>query len=131
MPKLDSIIKDVVGGNTLLIMRVLQKIPAGEHLTDAWFTIKKRKDDDDTSSVIDKAITTTPSDVGQITDDGTTTPGQGAVKFFLTEADTLKLKENQKWYFSIKFKTDGSPNTINTPELGIITVKDPVRVSST
>lgn len=128
MPTLESRIENIIAGDDKKIIRTITLVPAGRTLLEAWFTVKEDAEDVDTEAIIQKDIST--SDVpgtGQITDDGA--DGTGAVRFDLTDADTLLMDPTRDYDFDIQVELDD--NDLQTPELGKIRTRRGVTKATT
>ena len=118
MPDFSGTIKDFVAGDNLKITRTITNVPSADTLTKAWFTVKLRKEDSDADAVIQKEITTSDvSGTGHITDDATGDT-EGAVRFDLEQADTVKLSGGAIYRYDIQVLT--SAGAVYTPEIGKI-----------
>lgn len=117
---LNGLISNVVQGDSIDIVRQIDTLPAS--ISKAWLTIKATQaSTSDTAAIVQKTITTSAViGTGQITDDGTT-DGVAAVRFELTNADTVLLVNETTYYYDIQVLT--STGKIYTPEIGRIKLR--------
>lgn len=91
-----------------------QAVPATVDVTDilpdvlskAWFTVKRRRVDTDEQAVIQKTITSSLTDQGQIDNVGATDV-DGSLFFLLTPDDSNALDANILYYYDIKVLSSG------------------------
>lgn len=114
MPNLAAIIDGFVKGDDLDIIRTISNIPATQIIDDAFLTVRSTN----LNTVIFKKHITAVDvpGTGQITDTGG--DGEGAVKFQLTNADTVLLVVGTLFPYDIEIITDAGKRY--TPEVGTI-----------
>lgn len=110
---------NIVQGDNVDITRTIDTLPAS--ITKAWFTVRNsqyKSATSDTDVIFQKAITSVNvPGTGVITDDGTG-DGVAAVRFELTNANTVLLVNENTYYYDIQVLT--STGKIYTPEIGLI-----------
>jgi hypothetical protein len=116
MPNLSDVIDNYVAGDDLCIIREVTGIPAGNALTDAWFTVRDLEDFGGSTIIVQLTITTAQTSAGQITDDGAG-DGIATVRFDLTGAQTRTIGI-EGYPFDIQIKLDDA--RITTPVAGTI-----------
>ena len=114
MANLDEKIINVVSGDDFQVVRTIDNISVGQHLIEAWFTIKENKWDAD--YIFQKHITTIEAaNQGVISDTGDTDQIAN-LQFNLIPANTLLLIPFYEYVYDIQVKTN--VGYIYTPELG-------------
>lgn len=117
MPDYAGIITNFVAGDHIDIERTITTLPSGQIISNAWFTVKNKRNDLDIDALIQKEITTIlTSGTGWIEDTGTDTIG--LIHFFLTPDDTMILTAFAEYHYDIQIKTNAG--MIYTPEIGTI-----------
>lgn len=113
-------IEDMVAGASWTLRRSIVNVPAGQLITEAWFTVKEDVDDLDADALIQKHVTiANVAGTGQVEDQGIS--GTGIVRFDLLHTETALLNENIDYEYDIKVKTD--LGTRDHPEIGVVRVK--------
>ena len=104
-------IRDIPKGDGYPIRRTFTGLTIGSPVTKAWLTVKHDPGDAD-PGVLQKIVTTAyVVGQGHIEDDGALT-GTAVVRFDLTPADTILLKDNPYYdYFDIQLLVAGLPVT--------------------
>ena len=126
MSTLTGTITGYVVGDNLKVRRTVTDLP--DAIAAAWLTVKQHLRQDDDDAVLGKTITT--DDVpgtGQITDAGGVGV-DGALRFDLTQDDTLALG-SREWVYDIQIKLDDG--TVFTPEIGTLELTSDVTRSTT
>lgn len=126
MSTLTGTISGYVVGDNLEVRRTVTDLPDG--IVVAWLTVKQHARKDDDAAALSKTITT--SDVpgtGQITIAGGVGVA-GALRFDLTQDDTLALG-SRTWVYDIQIKLDDG--TVFTPEIGTLELTSDVTRSTT
>lgn len=98
----ETFIGDFGVNDDAAIERSVEGIPSGRTLKDAWLTVKTLPTDTDAAAILQKAITTTPTANGQVSDTGG--DGVGSVRFLLTPANTALLSDVK--YYDIQVALD-------------------------
>lgn len=119
-------LKDIVIGDDRRISRVYATLPTGYTISKAWLTIKKRQTDADVDALIQKTITASLTDAGQITD-ASTASGSIALYFDLDTTDTDGMPTRKPCHYDIQIKT--SDGDIHTLEMGTVTFVQGITVS--
>jgi hypothetical protein len=102
--KVGTKIRNRTAGDNWTIRRNVVRIPTGQTIVKAWFTVKLKLQDDD-PGILQKIITSVnQAGVGQIEDAGGS--GTAIVRFDLTPADTVLFAPWQTYYYDIQVKTN-------------------------
>jgi hypothetical protein len=120
-------IKNFICGDSLRIERTLLGIPSGTTISKAYLTIKTTATDVDASAIVQLSITSTSTASGQITDTGA--DGTGAVRFTLSNTQTLLLTPDTPYYFDVQ--TILSDGGIYTPCKGTIEGLQQITIATT
>lgn len=126
MSTLTGTISGYVVGDNLEIRRTVTDLP--DAIASAWITIKQHRRQTDEDAILGKTIST--ADVpgtGQITIAGGVGI-DGALRFDLTQDDTLALG-SRSWIYDIQIKLDDG--TVFTPEIGTLELTSDVTRSTT
>lgn len=107
-------ITDFVAGDDLTISRIVNAIPAGITIAEAWFTVKRSFADTDLQAIIQKHITTVSQTNIGVIDDNAAGDTIGHLYFYLTAAETALLTPLSEYQYDIQIKT--SDGKLNTPE---------------
>lgn len=117
MTAYNSELRDIVIGDDRRIERTFTGLPTGHTVTRAWLTIKKRPSDADINALIQKTITASQTDDGQITD-ASSSGGSIAMYFDLDTTDTNGMPTRKPCHYDIQVKTDAGD--IHTLEVGTV-----------
>lgn len=101
MTKTGVKLTNLVIGDSKRIKRRYDELPEGYTVTVAYLTIKKSANQTDAQALVQKAITTSASAAGQITD-ASTTGGSIAMFFDLSKTDTLVFKAGVEYLYDIQ-----------------------------
>lgn len=126
MSTLTGTITSYVVGDNLEIRRIVEDLPSP--IAIAWLLLKQYARQDDDLAVVTKIITT--SDVpgtGQITIAGGVGI-DGALRFDLTQDDTIALG-SRAWVYDIQIKLNDG--TVFTPEIGTLELTSDVTRATT
>lgn len=116
--KVGTKIRIRTAGDDWTIRRIVANVPAGQTLTDAWFTAKANLEDLDAAALFQKhvnAVSDQPG-VGFIENSGS--GGTATIRFDLVPADTVKFKPWLVYWYDIQVKT--SLGKFDTPDDGTI-----------
>lgn len=107
----------VIGDDTEIAFE-LTDWPAGVVLSKAYFTMKKSLKDLDAAAIVQREITSTLSDQGKITANGSTGTATGYFLIRHQDAEWANVKPGGAYQFDISPITDQA--TVQTPVLGTI-----------
>lgn len=127
MTAFSSTLKPIVRGDTRRIQRTFTSLPTGYTISAAWLTIKSRFRDTDNAALIQKSITTTNSQDGQITD-SSTLYGSITLRFDLTSAETLLATAGVEYLYDIQVRT--TSGEIHTLAVGTLNFHDGVTIAA-
>jgi hypothetical protein len=117
MTKTGVKIKGIVIGDAFRVSRTYTGLPTGATIAKAYLTIKKSTGQADSAALLQKSITTTLSASGQITDALTSSDGQIALYFDVSETESANAKPIDYVYdISVELST-GETHTL---EMGTI-----------
>lgn len=102
MPVYHTIVDDVTVGDDKSFLRIVNGVPAGLTIIQAWFTLKDNVTRTDVEAIAQKSITTTASAAGQILATGAT--GAAELLFHLLPADTIRMRPRQEYLYDIQVK---------------------------
>lgn len=126
MANLTETINNVVSGDDFQIVREITNVNTGQHLTNAWLTIKENNWD--STYIIQKAITSSDVPLQGVISDTGDTDTVANVKFNLTADETILLKPFYSYVYDIQVKTN--TDLIYTPEIGTITAQASITSAS-
>ncbi len=99
-------IHDVTIGDNLQIVRSVSNVAAGEYVTKAWLTIKRRIVDADSAAKIQKIITTTEIADGLIVNPSPL-DGSARVIFNIAPEDWTAILAGTLYRYDVQVKTSG------------------------
>jgi len=105
-----TMIEGFVAGDDLDIQRDVTLVTPSDPLVQAWLTVKTSRAVADPGSLQKVLTITAVPGVGQITQDGSPTDGNGTASllFQLTAADTTSLGTSVRYVYDIQVKTAGA-----------------------
>ena len=104
-------------GDSKRIKRTYTDLPEGATVATAYLTIKKSGKQSDAQAIAQKAITTSATAAGQITD-ALTTGGSISLFFDLSKTGTAQFKEGIDYHYDIQVVLD--TGEVHTLEMGIM-----------
>lgn len=120
VPK-EYILKDYVIGDDTQIPFKLTDWPGGITLAKAYFTIKESLDDTDVQAKVQREITGTLTNEGQITADGTTLTAEGYFQIRHEDPEWAGIVPGKVYRFDIQPITN--QGRVHTPIDGLISFK--------
>lgn len=118
MTKTGVKLTNLVIGDSKRIKRRYDELPEGYTIATAYLTIKKSATQTDAQALVQKAITTSASAAGQITD-ALTTGGSIAMFFDLSKTDTLVFKAGVEYIYDVQVVL--STGEVHTMEVNTMT----------
>jgi hypothetical protein len=102
MPAYHTIIDDIMVGADKSFRRIVNGVPPGLTIVQAWFTLKDNVTRTDAEAIAQKSITATATAAGQIVAAGST--GIADLLFHLLPTDTIRMTARVQYPYDIQVK---------------------------